>query len=55
MLVDYKTDRVPDLAQLAVRYRLQLDIYAEALQKATGLGVAEKIIWSFRFGRELYV
>ena len=55
VLVDYKTDRVPDLAQLAVRYRLQLDIYAEALQKATGLGIAEKIIWSFCFGRELYV
>ncbi|MDO4477470.1 MAG: helicase-exonuclease AddAB subunit AddA [Lachnospiraceae bacterium] len=41
ILLDYKTDRVPDAEALIRRYKAQLLIYAEALERATGLPVAE--------------
>ena len=53
VLVDYKTDRVRDGAELLRRYRIQLRLYARALQAATGLPVSEKIIWSFALGAEI--
>ena len=55
VLVDYKTDRVVRPEQLAGRYRMQLDAYADALTRATGRPVTEKIIWSFCLGREIPV
>ena len=53
VLLDYKTDRVPELAVLGKRYKVQLDSYAEALTRVTGKKVKEKIIWSFGWGRQL--
>ena len=53
ILLDYKTDRVPELAALGKRYKVQLDSYAEALMRVTGKRVREKLIWSFGFGRQL--
>ena len=53
VLLDYKTDRVPELAVLGKRYKVQLDSYAEALTRVTGKNVKEKIIWSFGWGRQL--
>lgn len=53
VLVDYKTDRVSDLAELRRRYQIQLDSYEEALSRVTGYPVAQKIIWSFAKGCEL--
>ena len=53
VLLDYKTDRVSELAVLGKRYRVQLDSYAEALSRVTGRRVREKLIWSFGFGRQL--
>ncbi|MGX8728532.1 MAG: 3'-5' exonuclease [Lachnospiraceae bacterium] len=55
VLVDYKTDRVFKASQLIERYKLQLDAYADALIRATGLPVSEKIIWSFCLGSEIRV
>ena len=49
MLVDYKTDHVRnDLRELADKYRIQLEYYAEALERVTGHTVREKIIYSVR-------
>ena len=47
ILLDYKTDRVKSGQELISRYRTQLDLYAEALTKATGKPVREKLIYSF--------
>ena len=49
VLLDYKTDRVPDEGGeevLLARYRAQLDYYARALEQITGIPVREKLIWS---------
>ncbi len=55
ILVDYKTDRVREAGELTARYRTQLNLYAEALQKAYGLPVARKLIYSTALGREIDV
>lgn len=47
VLLDYKTDRVCAKEQLKERYQVQLDLYAKALQKATGKKLKEKLIYSF--------
>ena len=46
VLVDYKTDRIQDEAAFVQRYELQLDWYAKALEKITGLPVKEKYLYS---------
>ena len=53
ILVDYKTDRVREAGELTARYRTQLNLYAEALQKAYALPVAQKLIYSTALGREI--
>ena len=55
VLVDYKTDRAGDAEELVSKYRVQLDSYAEALTRVTGLEVREKIIWSVALGREIHL
>ena len=53
-IVDYKTDRVlkgkKGEEELRSRYSIQLDYYAKALSRLTGLNVKEKIIYSFTLG-----
>ena len=49
VVLDYKTDRVEALTQLAGRYAAQLAYYAEALSQITGKRVKEKLIYSFHF------
>ena len=53
VVADYKTDAVAEAKELADRYALQLDCYAEALKKLTGKPVKEKIIYSFYQGRSI--
>ena len=53
VLLDYKTDRVRDPAELTDRYRVQLTQYREALERVTGKDVKETYIWSFRLGRAI--
>lgn len=53
VVVDYKTDRVREAQTLADRYRIQLDLYAEALETITGKKVKEKWIWSFELDRSV--
>lgn len=52
VLVDYKTDYELDEERLE-SYRLQLKLYAYALQKATGVEVYEKILYDVRRRREI--
>lgn len=47
ILVDYKTDVVKSKMDLVQRYEIQLQYYAEALERITGKKVREKIIYSF--------
>lgn len=51
VLVDYKSDRVGKrLEILKNRYKVQIDLYKEALEKATGMEVAEGLIYSIDKG-----
>jgi len=48
VIVDYKTDYVnsPErINQIVKRYRMQMDLYAEALEQITGKPVKEKILY----------
>ena len=47
ILVDYKTDRVSSEAELVDKYKVQLDLYAKALEMMKGKKVKEKLIYSF--------
>ena len=47
VLLDYKTDSVPDMESLWKRYAVQLDYYQEALERLTMLPVKEKKLYSF--------
>lgn len=50
VLLDYKTDRVPvgdDGSFLINRYKTQLDYYAKAIERGTGILVKEIYIYSF--------
>jgi len=55
VILDYKTDAVTKAQQLAKRYQVQLDLYGEALQKATGKKIKEKLIYSFSLHKEIAV
>ena len=48
VLVDYKTDRVTSGEELIKRYKIQMDLYKEALQRLTGMPVKACYIYSFR-------
>ena len=55
VVVDYKTDRVKNAGELTDRYKAQLDYYAKALNRLTGMDVCEKILYSVTLGREIGV
>lgn len=48
VIVDYKTDNVNDISILAERYRSQMLLYIEAVEKSMGLRVKECILYSLR-------
>ncbi len=52
-LVDYKTDWVEDGKELVRRYQSQLQWYQEAVERAVGKEVIEKVIYSFRLGEAI--
>ena len=54
VLVDYKTDRL-DEELLVERYRIQLMLYKEALERLTPYPVKEVYIYSFRLERAILV
>ncbi len=56
VLVDFKSDRVPENQQeatfFAQRYQAQLEYYAQALELSLGKKVKAKIIWALRSGKQ---
>ena len=54
VLVDYKTDRLEE-AELIERYRIQLMLYKEALERLTPYPVKEVYIYSFRLEQAIPV
>lgn len=48
VLVDYKTDRVKSGDELICRYKIQMDLYKEALERLTNMPVKASYIYSFR-------
>ncbi|MBQ3899801.1 MAG: helicase-exonuclease AddAB subunit AddA [Lachnospiraceae bacterium] len=53
ILLDYKTDAVKSCDELVKRYETQLDYYQQAIEKLTGLGVTERILYSFSLGEQV--
>ncbi|MBR2773634.1 MAG: helicase-exonuclease AddAB subunit AddA [Selenomonadaceae bacterium] len=49
VLLDYKTDR--DSADIAERYRVQIDLYAQAVESLLKITVAEKYLYLLNGGR----
>ncbi|NLL69895.1 MAG: helicase-exonuclease AddAB subunit AddA, partial [Epulopiscium sp.] len=49
VLVDYKTDFVPDgnIEIIKKRYQIQMDLYTKAIEQITGKKVKEKILYLF--------
>ena len=45
VLLDYKTDRVDDIELIRQKYRLQIDLYASAVESILGTTVDEKFIF----------
>ena len=55
VLLDYKTDKVTSAEELAGRYRGQLKLYQEAVERALGKKVKERLLYSFRLGETVPV
>ena len=55
VLVDYKTDRVKDGAELIDRYRSQMLFYRQALETIFDLPVKEMVLYSFHLGQTIAV
>ena len=47
VIVDYKTDKVKSMGELAERYGEQLKLYGFAMRETTGLEVSRRVIYSF--------
>ena len=57
VLVDYKSnyidprkDHDAELARLKDEYRVQIELYSEAVNKGTGMDVSEACLWLFASG-----
>jgi len=50
VLVDYKTDSPADVPGAMERHRPQLEIYADALERITGMPVRERVLYLVRAG-----
>lgn len=55
ILVDFKTDRLSNDEDFIKRYRIQLDIYKEAINSLTEYNVDETYIYSFNLNKEIEV
>lgn len=53
VILDYKTDKIGDINELRSRYAGQLALYAEAVEKAWGYPVKEKILYSLHLRQYL--
>ena len=57
VLMDYKTDHLEKGQEevLVKRYRTQMEVYAEALEKITNKPVIKKVLYSFSLNKEIKV
>lgn len=55
VLVDFKTDRLQDELEFIKRYKIQLDIYKEAINQLTKYNVDEVYIYSFNLNKEIKI
>lgn len=55
VIVDYKTDRIHSADELRKRYARQLELYAQALTRCTGMPVKECVLYSFHINAEVIV
>ena len=55
VLLDYKTDRDTSPDAVREKYRMQLELYAEAVSSVLGLEVAEKYLYMLRDGSVIQV
>lgn len=55
IVVDYKTDRVSkgEAQQAAKKYEVQLNLYAKALSRITGMDVAQKHVYFLKIGEAI--
>lgn len=54
-ILDYKTDFVESLEELRERYAAQLNMYKRLISVSVAQRVAGAVIWSFHFGKEIWV
>ena len=52
-VIDYKTDNVKTEDALIERYKGQLELYSGALEERLKLSQGERIIYSFKLGKEI--
>lgn len=55
VILDFKTDRAENEAQLISAYAEQVSLYAAACEKIFGCSVKEKIIYSFTLGKTVQI
>lgn len=55
VLVDYKSDRIYQENTLIEKYKLQIQMYREALRRGTGMPVSQCYLYSFAMGRAIAV
>ena len=55
VIMDYKTDKAEEGAELVKKYKAQLDYYARAIRQLTGMEVKEEVIYSVTLGEEIVV
>lgn len=55
VIMDYKTDSVKEAKSLIDRYRAQLTLYADAVERNKKARVREKLIYSFHLGETITV
>lgn len=55
ILVDFKTDKLDNDQAFIKRYKIQLDIYKEAIEKLTGYKVDKVYIYSFNLNKEIEI
>ena len=53
ILIDYKSDRIYDEEDLKARYRIQLELYRTALERAMGISIRETYLYSFAMGKAI--
>ncbi len=53
VVVDYKSDRVDDVAVLKARYHRQVELYGEAVEQILGMPVSERILYSIHLAEAI--